>query len=267
MDPFFYQVMLVSAIAGASTSLLGVYIVGMQMPFIGMCVSHAAMAGAVFANVLKIGNPMIGAVLVATIASISLAAISREKTRLDRNLALAIIFSFMLGVTFLGVGLVKGSRSQILGLLWGSILFVSKTTALFVAIMAFVLVVFAFIFNKELKALLFSRTIAAATGMHAGFVYCLFLALCGVTLSVNLKLIGGLMIYSLITIPAATAYQLCRGHKSVIICATFIGMFSSVTGFLVSFKLDLPTGACIVVVTSLVFAAAAFYRKLRGMED
>jgi len=133
MDSFFYLVMFAGAVAGASTGLLGVYIVGMRMPFIGVCISHSAMAGT--------------------------------------------IYSILLG--FLGIGLIQGSRSEVLGLLWGSLLFVRMSSVVTITILGLVFIVFAILFNKELKVLLFSRTIASATGVHESFVYCLFLALCG----------------------------------------------------------------------------------------
>jgi len=266
MDSFFYLVIFAGAIAGASTGLLGVYIVGMRMPFIGTCISHAAMAGTIFALLLGL-NPTVGAIAASMITSMSLAAIRPHKSRLDTNVGLAILFSLMLGLTFLGMGLVQGSRSEVLGLLWGSILFVQKQTVITITIMAFVLAVFAIVFNKELKVLLFSRSIASATGVHESFVYCMFLALCGIILSVNLKMIGGLMIFSLITNPAAAAYQICRGHKSVVLTATLLGMLTAVVGFLVSFYLNLPTGACIVVVSTIVFATAVTYRVILRKKD
>ena len=136
-----------------------------------------------------------------------------------------------------------------------------------ITISGLVFVVFAVLFNKELKALLFSRTIASATGVHESFVYCLFLALCGLVLAVNLPLVGGLMIFSLITCPAAAAYQICTGHKSVIVAATLFGTASAVIGFLVSYYLDLPTGTCIVIVSATIFAVSAIYRALRCKGD
>ncbi len=118
-----------------------------------------------------------------------------------------------------------------------------------------------------MKVLLFSRTIAAATGVHETFVYALFLALCGVILAVNLPLVGGLMIFSLITNPAAAAYQVCRGHRSVVLAATACGTCSAVGGFLVSYYLNLPTGACTVLTSTTLFAAAVAYRTLAGRAD
>jgi len=266
MDSFFYLVMFAGAIAGASTGLLGVYIVGMRMPFIGISISHAAMAGTIFAYLLGF-NPAWGAIAASIATSTSLAAIRPEKSRLDTNVGLAIVFSLMLGLTFLGIGLVQGSRSEVLGLLWGSILFVQKKTVVVITIMGLLLTAFTIVFNKELKVLLFSRSIAAATGVHESFVYCLFLALCGIVLSVNLPIIGGLLIFALITNPAAAAYQICRGHKSAVFTSTSFGILSAVGGFLISFYSNLPTGACIIVTSTLIFALAVAYRLIIGKRD
>jgi len=268
MDPFFYPIIFGGAVAGASTGLLGVYIVGMRMPFIGTCISHAAMAGTIFSLLLFSNlNPAWGAIAASMITSMSLAAIRPETSRLETNVGLAILFSLMLGLTFLGIGLVRSSRSEALGLLWGSILFVQKKEIVVITIMALILALFAIVFNKELKVLLFSRSIASATGVHESFVYCLFLGLCGIILSVNLKMIGGLLIFSLITNPAAAAYQICRGHKSVVFTATLFGMLSAIIGFMVSFYLNLPAGACIVIVSIIIFALSATYRNLIRKKD
>ncbi|MCJ7779152.1 MAG: metal ABC transporter permease, partial [Sedimentisphaerales bacterium] len=190
-----------------------------------------------------------------------------ERSRLDTNVGLAIVFCLMLGLTFLGIGLNQASRSEMLGLLWGNILFTDRAGTITIAAMAAVLAIFCALFNKELKVLLFSRSIAAATGVHAGFVYGLFLVLCGIILAVNLPLIGGLMIFSIVTCPAAAAYQICTGYRSVVIAATVFGMLSALIGFMVSFYLDLPTGACIVLVSAAIFALAALYRAIRGTGD
>jgi len=262
MDSFFYTVILAGAISGASTGLLGVYIIGMRMPFIGTCISHAAMAGTMFGILLGIGA-LPGAIAAAAITSASLAAIKPGRARMDTNVGLAILFTLMLGLTFLGMGLIEGSRSEVLGLLWGSILFVDSGSVIGIAIIAAALAGFLAMFNKEMKAILFSRSMAQATGVHQGFVYVLFLVLCGVVLSMNLKMIGGLMIFSLITNPAAASYQMFRGYRAVVSGATLLGMFTAIAGFIVSFYLDLPTGACIVVVSALIFAAAVGIRKIR----
>ena len=266
IDPFFYLVILAGAIAGASCGLLGVYIVGLRLPFIGIFISHTAMAGAVYSHLLGL-NPVVAPAAVSMTAAMGLAAIRPGKSRIDPNVALAILFSLMLGLAFLGIGLMQGSRSEILGLLWGSILFVRKSNVIVISVAAVIFVVFALAFNKELKVLLFSRSMAAATGVHETFVYALFLGLCGVILAVNLPLVGGLMIFSLITNPAAAAYQVCRGHRAVILTSTTLGVVSAVGGFVFSYLLDLPTGACIVLASTAIFALAVAYKAIWGRVD
>jgi manganese/iron transport system permease protein len=266
MDSFFYMVILAAVLVGAGSGLVGVYLVGLRLPFIGIFISHTAMAGTVYATLLGF-NPLFGPIAVSSLASMSLAAIRPHRSRIDPNVALAVLFSFMLGMTFLGIGLIEGSRTEIMALLWGSILFVRSGTVIVIAIVAVVFALFAWAFNKELKVILFSRAIASATGVHETFVYTLFLGLCGVVLAVNLPLVGGLMIFSLITNPAAAAYQVCRGHRSVVIVSTLFGVLSSLGGFLVSYRFNLPTGACIVLVSATLFALAAAYRALTNSGD
>jgi manganese/iron transport system permease protein len=266
MDSFFYPVLLAGAVSGAAAAFLGVYIVGMRMPFIGTCIAHAAMAGTIFASLLGV-NPAIGTISLSILTALSLAAIPPQKSRLDANVGLAIVFSLMLGLTFLGMGLAESGRGEMLAMLWGSILFVRTGAVIAIIALALLLAVFGMVFNKELKALLFSRSIAAATGIHERFVYALFLVLCGLTLALNLEMIGGLMIFSLITNPAAAAYQICKGHNAVVVTAVLFGMFSAVAGFLLSFWYNLPTGACIVLVSTLLFAAAAMIRRLTPARD
>ena len=270
IDSYFITVIIAGLIAGASTGMLGAFIIGLRMPFIGTCISHASMAGFIWGGLLSFNNPDLWPIttsLASIISALSLATIREDKTRLDKNVGLAIIFCFMLGITFLGIGLNQGSRTDMLGLLWGNILFVNTTRTITIAALAFLLFLFVILFNKEMKVLLFSRSIAAATGVHESFVYSIFLTLCGLVLAVNMPLIGGLMIFSLITCPAAAAYQVCKGYVPVVIASTCFGMLSTLVGFFISYYLNLPTGACIVIVSVAIFALSTLYKNIISRHD
>jgi ABC-type Mn2+/Zn2+ transport system permease subunit len=119
------------------------------------------------------------------------------------------------------------------------------------------------VFDKELKAILFSRSLAMATGKHTTLVYFLFLCFCGLILAINLKAVGGLLIFSLLVCPAASAYQACRGYTAVIIASMIFGVLSTVLGFTASYYLNMPTGACIVITSSLIFAISSLWAFLR----
>ena len=117
------------------------------------------------------------------------------------------------------------------------------------------------LFFKELRAILFSRTDAAAAGVRVNVVWSGFLVLAAIVLTVNFQTVGGLMIYSLISNPAAAAFQLVKGCRRVIWLSAVLGAASGLGGFLISAATDLPSGAVIVLVSSILPAVAALLRR------
>lgn len=265
MDTFWIPVMLGGLIAGTSTGLLGVYIVGMRIPFLGISVSHAALAGAVLGSLAGMSGPLLllpalaGAVLTALI----LGMIDPHRLRVDTNTVLAVLFTLSMGLTFLGIGLLKNrgqSDNDILGLLWGSLLFCGWQEVYLMLASTAALLVFIFVFYKEMRAIMFDRQQAVAAGVHVGLVWTLFLVLVSLVLTVNFQTVGGLMIYSLIVCPAAAAFQLVRGYGRSLLLAAFGGGLSGLGGFLIAYQTNLPTGAIIVIFASLVTTVASVYR-------
>ncbi len=265
MDGFFVPIIVTGAFAGIGIGLLGVFIIGMRMPFIGSCISHTAMVGAVYASLLDI-NPTLGAMALSMAGSAGVAFIPPGRKRLDVNTGQAILLAFMMGLVFLAVGLEQGSRSEMLSLLWGNVLFADWAVAATTGSLTTALIIFAILFQKELKAILFSRSLAQATGAYTHLVYVIFLCFCGMILAVNLKAVGGLLIFSLLVCPAAGAYQLCRGYAAVVLTAMLFGVLSTVVGFLMSYYFNLPTGACTVLVSTMLFALACLMRFVWGRE-
>lgn len=260
-DSFFIPILIAGLVGGSSTGLLGVYVMGMRMPFVGVCISHAAMAGAVYGALF--GWPQLWCGLAAAaMATALLGIIPPGRLRMDVNVAMGILFPLMMGLTFLGIGLMPGPKTQLLGLLWGSLLFVSPLDVWMIVLAAVGLFGFSLLFAKEMRAILFSRFLASATGVHQQFVYILFLAICGLVLTVNLQTVGGLMIFALIANPAAAALQVGRGYRSICLLASVLGGLSALGGLAAAYYLDLPTGACIVLVSTALFLLALGWRRL-----
>ena len=259
IDPYFIPVIAAGVVGGGSTGLLGVYIVGMRIPLIGICMSHAAMAGSIFGYLLGWPQTLCG-LAAAVIASFLVSLLTQEHLRINTDVALGIMLSLTMGLAFLGIGLIPGPKTRALGLMWGSLLFVQWREVFIIAATSMALLLFLSLFSKEIKAILFSRPLAKASGVHEGLVWALFLALCGATLTVNLSVVGGLMIYSLMVNPAAAALQLCRSYLSALVTAVSLGALSAFGGFVIAYRFDLPVGACIVLFSSALFAAAVVCR-------
>jgi manganese/iron transport system permease protein len=256
-------------LAGGVSGLMGVYIVGRRVPFLAVCVAHAALAGAVFAGLAGLSSgASLGPALVAAVA-VALALGSYEETdaRLDANLLVGVLFSLSMGLAFLGIGLhsLLGKPDYaVRGLLWGSLTYCGWPETGRMAAAGGLLTAFVVLFRKELRAILFSRLHAAAAGVPVGLVWTGFLVLSSTALTVNFQTVGGLMIYSLITNPALAAMQLARGHDRVAVLAVALGAASSLLGFFVSAWTDLPTGATIVIMSSLLVGAAMLIRLQRA---
>jgi manganese/iron transport system permease protein len=243
----FGLILLAACVGGGSAGLLGVFVVGMRMPFLAVGAAHFALAGAVFGEVAGVPHrpcAFVGAVVGAGV----LGAVLRRRT-LDPNLAIGVLFSLSMGLAFLGIGLAEGPRSSLLGLLWGSLLFVNTEQLGLIIACAVGLVIFVIAFDARLRAMLFSRELAA-TMFNEGLLFGLFLVLASAVITVNLETVGGLMLYSLISNPAVAALRVARSYASALILGAAFGSLSALGGFLIAYWFDLPTGACIVLVSS-----------------
>ncbi|MFP4053849.1 MAG: metal ABC transporter permease [Phycisphaerae bacterium] len=264
---YFAPVLATGLLAGASTGVLGVYIVGMRIPFLGVCVAHAALAGAVFGTLAGLeGTGLLAAALVGSAATaLVLGLADPHRIKADTNVVMGMLFSLTMGLAFLGIGLfsVYGiSDSDVRGLLWGSLAFCSWDDVAWMAGVTAAEVLFIGFLYKEMRAIMFSREHAAAAGVRVTLVWSGFLLLTSAVLTINFQAIGGLMIYSLLANPAAAAFQLVRGHGRSLVAAGGLGALSGVGGFVVAALLDLPVGATIVIFSSLLVLVAAVLARL-----
>jgi manganese/iron transport system permease protein len=264
---FWAPVIAGGVIAGASSGLLGVFIVGMRIPFLGVCVAHSALAGAVFGSLLGLEGHslLLPALAGAMVTALVLGLLNPQRVHLDDNILLGILFSTTMGLAFLGIGLhgIWGrSDNDVRSLLWGSLNFCRWREVRLMLATSGALLLFVLLLFKEMRALLFSRQDAAAAGIHTTWVWTAFLILTAAVLTVNFQTVGGLMIYSLVTNPAAAAFQLVKGCGRAIILAVMLGALSGLGGFLIAAITDLPTGAVIVLFSSGLVAGAAIIARL-----
>jgi manganese/iron transport system permease protein len=123
------------------------------------------------------------------------------------------------------------------------------------------------LFYKEIQATVFNRSIALSVGLPATLILYGILFLTGATVTASLRSIGGLLIFSLILNPAAAAYQLTYSMKKMFLLSALFGVLSSWAGLFFSYLFDIPSGATIVITSSLIFLLAAVFspkRKVKG---
>ena len=261
----FMQNAIISAfLGGIACSTVGVFVVLLHMPFIGVAMSHAAFAGALLGLWLGF-DPLIGAFTLCLVAAAIIGPLA-DRGELSPETSLGVVFSLMLGVAFLFMGLMPGTKSGALELLWGSILTNTGSDIILLAIVAIVVVGLVSIFFKEIQATVFHRNIALSVGIPATLVLYGVLFLTGATVTTSLRSIGGLLIFSLILNPAAAAYQLTYSMKRMFLLSAAFGVLSGWIGLLFSYLFNIPSGATIVITSSLIFMIAAIFSPKRKVK-
>ena len=262
--PFMQNAILAAFLGGVACATVGVFVVLMGISFIGVCLAHAAFAGALLG--LLVGfDPLLGA-FIFSLGTAAIIGPLANRGELNLDTSIGVLFSLMLGLAFIFIGLMQGPKTQALGLLWGSILTVSRTDLVLLGTVAAAVVGLVVLFYKEIQAVIFNREIALAVGIPAGAIIYGILFLTGSTITVSLSPIGGLLIFSLIINPAAAAYQLTYSLKRMFLLSAVFGVVSGWVGLLASYFLNVPSGAAIVVTSSLIFGLAALLSPKRKVK-
>jgi manganese/iron transport system permease protein len=256
--------MLSALLGGIACSTVGVFVVLMHLPFIGVCMAHAAFAGALLGEWLGF-NPMLGAFAFSLGAAAVVGPLA-DRGELNPETSVGVIFSLMLGLAFLFMGLMPGPKSAALELLWGSILTNTRGDIIILGVVAVVVVGIVFVFYKEIQATVFQRDMARAVGIPATAMLYSILFLTGATITASFSSIGGLLIFSLILNPAAAAYQLTYNMKRMFFISAGFGVLSTWMGLLFSYLFNIPSGATIVVTSSIIFMIAVIFSPKRKVK-
>jgi len=265
---FMQNAILAGLLGGITCSVVGVFVVTMHLSFIGVCIAHAAFAGALLGLWLGF-NPLIGALLFSLAAAAIIGPVA-DRGELNPDTSIGIVFSLMLGLAFLFMGLMPGARTEALNLFWGSILTVNQPDLIFLAAITGVIVGLVAAFYKEIQAVICHREVALAVGIPATVIFYGLLFSTGVTITASLQSIGGLLIYSLILNPAAAAYQLTYSLKRMLLIAVAFGVISCWAGLAASYFFDVPSGAAIVITSAIIFGLATAFspkRKVKGWQQ
>ncbi len=259
MLELFYTRIFLFAVTGAlltgyTCSLMGTFVVRMNLSSLGFAMSHAAFAGAALGVFLK-QDPIIFALLFSIAIALTLGPLA-DKAKLKTDVVIGVMFSLSMALALLFLNLSPDTTmsSAALRILWGSVLGLTTADIMYLLIITVITILFVIMFFKEINAILFDRKLARASGINDKPFYYLILILTSLTVAFSLKLVGGLLVFALMINPTSAVYQFSYDMKKIIIFSPVVGMLSCLLGILVSFLFDLPTGSSIAIVCSLIFA-------------
>ncbi len=260
---FMQRALTASVIIGALCSIIGVFVVLRGLSFIGAGTSHAAFAGVTFGYLT--GTSPLGMAVLFGLGTVWIIHGLYQRGVMKLDVSIGIFYTFTMALAILFLGLMKTYNAEVYGFLFGSVLSVTAEDLSVMGWLASGVLALVVLFYKEFHFITFDQGMAEATGIAAGRLFFLLLNLIALTVVVSLKTVGALLVFAMIVIPAASAYQLGRTMLGMMGYAIVFGVGSAVGGVLLSYRFDLPSGATIVLLaTALFFVAAALSPKRRG---
>jgi zinc transport system permease protein len=249
--PFMQRAFLVGILISICASLLGVSLVLKRYSMIGDGLSHVGFGALAVASALHLA-PLSVAIPVVILAAFLLLRLS-ENGKLKGDAAIAMFSTGALAIGVMVVSLTTGMNSDLNSYMFGSILAMSKSDVVLSVVLAVVVLILYVFFYNKIFAVTFDPVFARATGVRTDLYNMLLAVLTAVTVVLGMRMMGALLISSLIIFPALTAMRLCRHYRSVILCALVLSVCSFVLGLVMSFLFATPTGASIVVVDILFY--------------
>ena len=243
--PFMTRAFLVGSLVALCSALLGVSLVLKRYSMIGDGLSHVGFGAMAIAAAMN-AAPLTIAIPVVIVAAILLLRISGN-AKIKGDAAIALISTTSLAVGVMVISLTTGMNTDVYNYMFGSILAMSaEDVKLSLVLSVFVLILF-IVFYHKIFAITFDETFARATGVKAGVYNTLIAVLTAVTIVLGMRMMGALLISSLIIFPALTSMRVCRTFKSVIINAAVISVVCLIAGVTLSYVAATPAGASVVL--------------------
>ena len=257
---FMRNALLAGVIVSAACGIIGTLVVLNRIVFISGGIAHAAYGGVGIAYFLGL-NPVWGAVVFSLASSLAMGYVHRkEKARADTIIGVMWALGMALGIIF--VSLSPGYKADLMSYLFGSILAVSAADLRLMLVIVLAVLIFVLVFYRLLLAISFDETFSTVRNVPVGFVYMAMIVLIGLTVVISMRVVGLILVIALLTIPPAIANLFVQEMRGIMFLSSALSLVFTISGLLISYTLNLPSGAVIILVASLAYGLAA---ALRGI--
>ena len=255
---FFQKAFLAAIFASISCGIVGSYIVARRIVFISGGITHASFGGIGLAFLLGF-NPLAGAVVFAVGAALGIQFFTKvAKVREDSSIAIFWSFGMALGIIF--VFMTPGYTPNLMSYLFGNILTVTISELIWMFILNMVIIFFFTVYFRKILYIAFDEEFARASGLPVALFNYITITLIALTVVLNIRVVGIILILSLLTIPQATANLFTNNFKTLLILSSIIAFIGTMIGLFVSYFMDIPSGATIIFTLVLIFGITRLYK-------
>ena len=259
--PFLVRALVGGMLVSLCASLLGVSLVLKRYSMIGDGLSHVSF-GALSIALAMGWSPLKVSIPVVVLAAFFLLRIT-ENSRIKSDAAIAMISASALAIGIIVTSLTTGMTTDVSSYMFGSILAMTKEDmALAVVLSLVVLGLFVICYN-QMFAVTFDENFARATGVNVGFYNMVISVLTAVTIVLGMRMMGAMLISSLIIFPPLTAMRLFRSFRGVVVCSGVLAVVCFCIGIVISYGFSTPAGASVVLVNLAAFLLFAAVKKIK----
>lgn len=259
--PFLRTPLLVGILVSLCAALLGSVLVLKRFSMIGDGLSHVGYGALCVAAAAGIA-PLKIAIPVVIVAAYFLLRISRN-SRINGDSAIALISGTAIAVGVLTVKLAGNVNIDVGSYMFGSIVAVNKSDVLVSIILSAVVILMYALMYKTVFSVTFDESFAKATGTRVSFYNTVIALLTAVTIVVGMRLMGAILISSLLIFPSLTAMRFFRSFRGVVLCSAVVSTLGFFLGFVAAYRFDLPTGASVVAVNAIMFVLFSIAGKIK----
>lgn len=256
--PFLVRAVVVGLLVSLCASLLGVSLVLKRYSMIGDGLSHVGFGALAIATAMN-AAPLQVSIPVVVLAAFFLLRLS-ENSKVKGDAAIALISTSSLAIGVMVISVTTGMNVDVCNYMFGSILVMSKEDVMLSIVLSFIVLIIYLCFYSKIFAVTFDENFAKATGTKTGLYNTLLAILTAITIVLGMRLMGALLISSLIIFPALTSMHLLKSFRAVVISSAALSVICFVIGIIISYVFSTPAGASVVLVNIaafLIFAMAA----------
>ncbi len=259
---FIVNSLLAGILASVSCGIIGTYIVTRRMVFLSGGITHSSFGGIGIGYYLGF-NPIIFAAIFGVFSALGIEFISK-RSNIREDSVIGILWSFGMAVGIMFVFLTPGYAPNLMSYLFGSILTVSNLDIYLMFGLSIVLIlVFAF-FYRTIVFISYDQEFARTHKIAVSLINYLLIGLVALTIVLNIKVVGIILVISLLTIPQSIANLFTKNFRNIIIVSIVIGLIGAFLGLIISYKINIPSGASIIFSLVMIFLIAKSFQLIQG---
>ncbi|NLC54518.1 MAG: metal ABC transporter permease [Erysipelothrix sp.] len=248
---FIIRAILVGSLIALSSAFLGIFLVLQRQSMIGDGLAHvsfATIAIALFFN----QSPLIVSIPLVILASFLIIKLN-DKAGINGDAAIGLISAFAVALGVLISSLSQGFNIDLFSYLFGSILVISQLDVILSIILSVIVIVLIVFYYNSLFAMTYDQEFAKVIGLDTNKMKYLISVLTSITVVLGIRVVGTMLISSMIIFPTVTALLVTKSFKETILMSTIVSVLSVILGIFISYIFNLPTGATIVIINGIIF--------------